>query len=102
MDTFSSDAASVRYPKNHKFAEQLAGRFFVSGVSGRFRKTRRRGADAEERAIADMIQAHETKTSNRLRKEEQIRQDARRIQELQNKLEEVGTIAQQRKASSYD
>lgn len=102
MDTFSSDAASVRYPKNHKFAEQLAGRFFVSGVSGRFRKTRRRGADAEERAIADMIQAHETKTSNRLRKEKQIRQDARRIQELQNKLEEVGTIAQQRKASSYD
>ena len=78
----------LRYPKSHKFAEHLAGRFFVSGVSGSFRKTRRNGANDGD-PVPDPAPANAAKQATRLRKEEQIRQDAQRMYDLECKLHEV-------------
>jgi hypothetical protein len=84
------DPTVIRYPKNDKFAQHLAGRFFVAGVSGRFRKSRRK--DKDENASLDASISAAMKQTNRLRKEEQGRQDAKRIQILEAKLAEVWPI----------
>jgi hypothetical protein len=79
---------SGHHPKSHKFAETLAGRFFVSGVSGGFRKARRNRSEDEaiesEQSAAAIRQAE-----LRMRREEQMRRDAERLFELENKLEQV-------------
>ena len=80
----------VRYPKSHKFADHLAGRFFVSGVSGSFRKTRRKGTNDSD-PVLDPAIANAAKQASRMRKEEQIRQDAQRMYDLECKLTEVCT-----------
>ena len=91
-DFASLDTTVVRHPKNAKFAQHLAGRFFVAGVSGRFRSSRRKGSDRDENASLDVSISAVIKQTNRLRKEEQIRQDAKRIQILESKLTEVRFI----------
>ena len=86
------DSTVIRYPKNDKFAKHLAGRFFVAGVSGRFRKSRRKGSYKDENASLDASISAVIMQTNRLRKEEQIRQDEKRIQILESKLAEVRLI----------
>ena len=78
----------IRYPRNSKFAAQLAGRFFVSGISGDYRKTRRKGAIGSS-TLPDPAVPNAARQASRLRKEEQIRQDAQRMYELECKLHEV-------------
>ena len=95
------DSTVIRYPKNDKFAQHLAGRFFVAGVSGRFRKSRRNGSDKDESASLDASISAVIKQTNRVRKEEQIRQDAKRIQILESKLEEVCLIHQEQNLKRF-
>jgi hypothetical protein len=90
MIGLSTPEGDVRYPRSHKFADHLAGRFFVSGISGSFRKTRRK-IDLDDEKIIDPTVAMAAKQARRFRKEEQIRQDAQRMFELEQKLQEVGT-----------
>lgn len=79
----------ARFPKSHKFAEHLAGRFHVSGVSGSFRNTRRERGGEEGDTVPDVTVAMAAKQASRLRKEEKLRQDAQRMYELESKLREV-------------
>lgn len=78
----------IRYPRNSKFAAHLAGRFFVSGISGDYRRTRRDGATGNG-SLFDPALPNAARQASRLRKEEQIRQDAQRMYELECKLNEV-------------
>lgn len=80
------------HPKSHKFAESLAGRFFVSGVSGGFRKSRRNRSEDDE-AVSEQSATAVRQAELRLKREEQMRRDAERLFELENKLEEVRTQA---------
>ena len=78
----------IRYPRNSKFAAHLAGRFFISGISGDYRKTRRKGATSSS-TLPDPTAPNAARQVSRLRKEEQIRHDAQRMYELECKLQEV-------------
>ena len=80
------------HPKSHKFAETLTGRFFVSGISGGFRKARKNISeddDETERTQDQQSAVAMRQAEFRMRREEQMRRDAERLFELENKLEQV-------------
>ena len=84
-----SGATAVRYPKNNKFAEHLAGRFFVPGVSGGFRKTRNTDAFDRDQASNRTAVVDAIKCCNRYQKLKRMKQDARRLLSLEKKRDEV-------------
>ena len=78
------------HPKSQKFSEHLAGRQYVSGISGGFRKTRRQSAEGDDPVVDQAaVAAALRQAERRLQKEDQIRKDAMRLREIEDKLEEI-------------
>ena len=74
------------HPKTHGFTEQLSGRFFVSGVSSRYRSRKANVVvGADETGSNDYANHSYLKQRN----EDQMRQDAERLYELEKKLLEA-------------
>lgn len=88
-DPFGARAAPVRFPKNNKFAEHLAERFFVPGVSGGFRKTRSTDAFDGDQASNRKAVIEAIKDCNQTQKLKRMRRDARRLLSLERKRVEV-------------
>lgn len=88
-DPSRARAADVRYPKNNKFAEHLAGRFFVPGVSGGFRKTRSTDALDGDQASNRKAVIEAIKDCNQTQKLKRMRRDARKLLSLERKRLEV-------------
>jgi hypothetical protein len=84
-DPFGARAAPVRFPKNNKFAEHLAGRFFVPGVSGGFRKTRSTDAFDGDQAANRKAVIEAINDCNQTQKLKRMRRDARRLLSLERK-----------------
>lgn len=93
-DSFGLRAAPVRFPKNNKFAEHLAGRFFVPGLSGGFRKTRSTDAFYGDQASNRKAVIEAIKDCNQSQKLKRMRRDARRLLSLERKRLEVTSIMQ--------
>ena len=78
------------HPKSQKFSEHLAGRQYVSGISGGFRKTRRQSGEGDDSLVDQAAVATALRQAERrLQKEDQIRKDAMRLREIEDKLEEI-------------
>jgi hypothetical protein len=88
-DPSRARAADVRYPKNNKFAEHLAGRFFVPGVSGGFRKTRSTDGLNGDQAANRKAVKEAIEDCNHTQKLKRMRRDDRRLLSLERKRLEV-------------
>lgn len=93
-DPFGARAVPVRFPKNNKFAEHLAGRFFVPGVSGGFRKARSTDALDGNQASNRKAVIEAIKDCNQTQKLKRMRRDARRQLGLERKRLEVTSKTQ--------
>jgi uncharacterized membrane protein len=92
------------FKKSSKFASKLTGRFFVSGISGSFKKHQKLVADIQEQEEKEKAENAEQnfllpQKSKKIiysyqpvlvkRQREELRKDAEKLVELEEKLQEV-------------
>lgn len=82
--------SSGAFRRSSKFADRLSGRFFVSGVSGSFQKHTKQIhelANKDKDAIKPYKYSYQPVLEKHQR--EELRQDAEKLIELEEKLQEV-------------
>lgn len=87
LNGFQSNSA---YKRSSKFAERLSGRFFVSGISGSFQKHSKQLVELanKDKPIDKFIKYTYQPVLEKHQREE-LRKDAERLIELEEKLQEV-------------